>query len=319
MLLALLAIKMKRTKFIISFFVTVSVIVLAFGMILLKNHMSSPKEYTVGSYVEVSNNKGPISNFQVDLKDCVNDKKNFQIKINAGAIECKDIIFEVSVLVNYKQSEFFVNSKKQQVFSFCYHNQDKFVVEIDKNKFNKKNNQFILNIRQDIKTYSVDNDFVRDSSTINLRYNIINNNSVDKDYEYRSNQNLSIEEKVEDLKETTFNIHMVSENDKTLLKKKKNEKVTVAMEMGGSKLSKRYVVFAYMNSKQVLLNNEFFQILEIEKGYKGKANMRIQMPSQSGRYELEIFCVPSPFQKLSEKNFAKYSVLSGKRYTVDVV
>ncbi|MGE7219223.1 hypothetical protein ACQKJC_22325 [Priestia koreensis] len=114
-------------------------------------------------------------------------------------------------------------------------------------------------------------------------------------------------------KNVVFDIN-TNNNDQPLIRTKKNKDVSVNLNVGGKK-TRQYIIWAYLNSKQVKINGHPYGNLVINKNMIGSTNLKIENSVQPGIYELEVYCVPSPYEETS--NDLK-EVISGKRYTVKV-
>ncbi|WP_133305053.1 hypothetical protein [Paenibacillus pinisoli] len=98
-----------------------------------------------------------------------------------------------------------------------------------------------------------------------------------------------------------------------MIKTKKNEDILIDLSVGGNK-TREYLIWAYLDSKQVKINGHPYVNLEVNRNMISISNINIENTVQPGIYELEIYCVPSP----EEMSTGLKEVISGKRYTVKV-
>lgn len=113
--------------------------------------------YRISSEIAFSNSNGIIDGYVIDYDDCKNEDGDFQLKIEVGSNETRDIDFEISSLVNYEQQYFrTVESKNKVLSSVLSVNQNKkeIIIILDKDDFDQYQNQLVINIRQDIKQLS---------------------------------------------------------------------------------------------------------------------------------------------------------------------
>ncbi|MCJ7840018.1 hypothetical protein MUB24_03650 [Lederbergia sp. NSJ-179] len=103
-------------------------------------------------------------------------------------------------------------------------------------------------------------------------------------------------------------------NDHPLIIAKRNEDITINLRVGGNK-TREYIIWAYLDSKQVKMNEYLYSNIKVNENKLGITNLNLENTVQPGIYELEIYCVPSPYEEISEN---LKEVISGKRYTVKV-
>lgn len=275
------------------------------------------ESYQLSSEVALSNSNGIIDGYIVDYDDFKNEDGDFQLKIEVGSNETRDIDFEISSLVNFEQQYFRTPKSEVKIpSSILSVKQDKkeLIVILDKEAFKQHQNQLVINIRQDIKELSYKNDLVRDSNTLNFTYYVTNKEGEvnnDKAMGYRID-NLAQNAIEEGTQNVIFDIS-TNNNDHPLIEIKQNKDIPVNLSVGGQ--DRHYIVWAYIDSKQVKINGHPFVNIDVEKNMIGTTNLKIENPVKPGIYELEVFCVPAPYEQISSD---LKEVLSGKRYTVKV-
>jgi len=306
----------KYKRFFVSMFITVFVLS---GIVIAIIVSSGPKStYSTSAYVAVSNGAGIIQENSFDILSCTNEEDEFQLEIRSGSGEERMLKFEISFLVNYEQTYFYLNDSKEPVRNYIFSGQDEFKIRIDKSSFDLKNNQLIINIRQDIEVTSKSNELVRDSNTINLRYNVINSEKTKE-----SNHDIYIVDTIENYDPAegagvVCQIRCVNREDQALIKIAKNEDLKMQLEVGGSTSAGEYVVIAYLNSEQTEIDNKSNLYLEVDKNSIGMKQVEITMPRESGEYELEVFVIPLPFDYIDSDAILQYNVVSAQRYTIEV-
>lgn len=98
------------------------------------------------------------------------------------------------------------------------------------------------------------------------------------------------------------------------VKKAGNLKVNALL--GSTMKAGEYLVFAYFDCIQIKINGN--KKVLIKKKEEGRLNIDISVPNKPGKYEMQFFFVPSPYEKLQEENFAEYSILASQKQTVYV-
>ena len=58
--------------------------------------------------------------------------------------------------------------------------------------------------------------------------------------------------------------------------------------------------------------------MSVQKKQEGKLDLEISVPEQTGKYEFQLFFVPSPYEKISDQNFSEYNILASQKQTVYV-
>ncbi|SDT05910.1 hypothetical protein SAMN05444162_2972 [Paenibacillaceae bacterium GAS479] len=304
----------KYRVFIITTLITTSIVgICAFLFIFF---FGVKESYQLSSEVSFSNQKGIIKGYLIDFNDFKNKDGNFQLQIGLGSNEDREIDFEISSLINYEQKKFRIiesNSEMTSSILSVRKNKKSVTIIIDKDEFKLYRNKLVLNVRQDIKQLSYKNKLVRDSTTLNFTFYVVNKNGKKQDSEVKKHPGRVVETPLGDDKQTViFNI--VSPLKKgALIKVGKGEDILVNLNIGGNN-SRNYLVWAYLNSNQVKINGSPYINFEISENKIGAAELKIENSFQPGVYELELYCVPSPED--ITRNLKE--VISAKRYTVKV-
>lgn len=273
--------------------------------------------YQISSEIGFSNSKGKIDGYHINYDDFINDDGNFQMKLKVGSEEKREIDFEISALVNYRQQNFktkdSVNNVLSKVISIK-ENKKEVVIILDKSNFEFYQNHLVINIRQDIKELSYQNKLVRNSKTLNFTFYVKNKNGRNEEYfigsdNYKNMIEIPLEDETQNV---VFDINAAN-NDQALITTKKNEKIPINLGLGGNK-TREYIIWASLDSKQVKIDGQPFNKFRVNKNMIGFTNLEIENPVQPGIYELEIYCVPSP----EEMGKGLKEIISGKRYTIKV-
>ncbi|OCA84086.1 hypothetical protein A8F94_15275 [Bacillus sp. FJAT-27225] len=273
--------------------------------------------YQLSSGIAISNTNGIIDGYKIDYEDCKNEDGNFQLKIEVGSKEAREIDFELSTLVNYEQQYFRRAESENKVLSSVLsvnQNKREIIIILDKDAFELFQNQLVINIRQDIKQLSYKNKLVRDSNTINFTYYVSNEDGKNQSNKQDNTITNIIETPLEDTSQNVVFDIETANGDDPLIKTKKNEDISINLNVGGNE-TRQYIIWAYLDSKQAKINGNPYGTIEINKNTIGITNLNIENTVQPGIYELEIYCVPSPYEEISEE---LKEVISGKRYTVKV-
>lgn len=77
-----------------------------------------------------------------------------------------------------------------------------------------------------------------------------------------------------------------------------------------------YTIFACFNSQQTMINGK--RKISVQKKQDGKLDLEISVPEQTGKYEFQLFFVPSPYEKIDDQNFSEYNILASQKQTVYV-
>lgn len=273
--------------------------------------------YQLSSEIAFSNNKGIIDGYIIDYDECKNEDGNFQLKIEVGSNETREIDFEISTLVNYEQQYFWTAESEDTVLSSVLSvekNKKEIIIILHKDIFELYQNQLVINIRQDIKQLSYKNELVRDSNTLNFTYYVTKKDGENQNHKMKNSVGKVVETILEEPSQTVVFEVNTADNDNALIKTKKNEDISLNLSVGGNK-TRQYIIWAYLDSKQVKINGHPYSNMVINKNMKGSMNLKIENIVQPGIYELEIYCVPSPYEEMSE---GLKEIISGKRYTVKV-
>ncbi len=304
-------------KQIVTFSITliITMFVIWGGAQIYKVCTGPKSSYSLSSYVSVENNDGKVTESEIALKSCINSKGDFELKIEAGTNDEKVVGFEISFLINYNQTQFKINGSDDMINSYRYYDQDKFSVVLDKNEFDNYCNQFIINIRQDIDVKSKDNELIRDSSTVNLRYNVVNNQVEESQFE-KSIMKVGNVTNLDGTEEAICEVRTINREESALLVLLKDAKLEFDLLLGGNQ--EEYLVFAYMDSNQILINDKKFLLFNLNKKTAGSYDIMLDIPKEAGIYELEIYCVPNPYAKIDMKRIYQYTIIFPKRYSIEV-
>lgn len=300
----------KKVAFILSCMTTI--ILLSTCIILIFNYLQKPKEeYTISSYIRVENNKGALTDSCFSLADCIKSGDEMELKISAGTNEDRKVKYEVCFLVEYEQVSFQIDSR--QYTSFIFDNRASVTIKIKNKYFDKKINSFIILLRQDIERYAENSELVSDTSPVILRYNVVRKDGKTEQMKVKytniTTEEIDKEEEMIQLENSTGN-KVVSQH----IKKAGNLKVSALL--GSEMKNGEYLIFVCYNCNQVKVNGN--KKVFIKKQEEGRMDLNICVPEKSGKYEMQIFFVPMPFEKLEDEKFEEYSILCSQRQTVYV-
>lgn len=123
-----------------------------------------------------------------------------------------------------------------------------------------------------------------------------------------------IEIPLEDVSQDVVFEIRATNNENPLINVKENEDISINLTVGGNR-TRQYIVWAYLDSVQVKISGDLFKNIEISENMLGSTNLNLKNTMQPGVYELEVFCVPSPYDGVND---TLRNVISAKRYTVKV-
>jgi hypothetical protein len=257
----------------------------------------------------------------VDYKDFINEDGDFSIGLVIKNEEDRNVGFEVSFFVNYRQVEFYMDNNIEKVISYSFNignEEEKNNMVIPQEYFKEENIQFLINIRQDTGIHCSDNELLTNTNTINIRYNLINGNGQ-KNEEYSYNQNLM--KKIDETNVESsqlLKLKCLNREENTLICLRSKEEYSMKMNLSGLVNDSDCVFFATMNSIQTPICGLNYLFTEIKRGEIGSLDINMVAPSMPGLYELEVYCILSPFNKLQQDKLEQFKVISSNRYTVKV-
>lgn len=225
--------------------------------------------------------------------------------------------------MNYTQKEFRIDNQLDKVKSYkidINKNKKEFYVFIDKKEIMNYENDFIIVLKQDSNVFSCDNELVRETNTVFRRYNLINTNIDNKcETENRIEQKkISQVANNETSDELMCSLQCVNREESACISTAKRRKISFQLKVGGSKISEHYIVLAYLNSKQAEINGKDYLGVIVDRGRIGEDIIDIIAPDKIGKYELEVFCISSPYECISAKDITQYNISSAQRYTIRV-
>lgn len=304
-------------KNIIIFFVSMTMVVLLGCWVnnYLFRLSNSNQVYELNTYFSMENNgKKVIHGDNLNYEDCLNKEGNIELKIKIGKHDNRREVFELSVLNNYFQEKFRLKSNSNMMESYRIEleeneSEKEFFIILNLNQFQYEN-RLVFTLRQDTEVYSLENELVRDSNTINVVINICCKKREKKNIEYDVVRAVD-ERKMQE--SSVFHISCLNREDKTEIKVQPEEEIKMCLDVGMNQDTEKMIMWCNLNSSQVRIEGSSFLVLNISKGKKGKINFIIVAPKESGLYELEILGQP-----IDEKNKNIYQIISAKRYTIKV-
>ena len=294
--------------------ILITFIILFGGLYIIKMGSEPVKSYNLSSYIKISNSEGVVNNSQAKYEDFENKSGNCELKIKIGSHEQRVVKYEVSILVNYEQQYFKIEGKRElSTIVEVNDNSQEFIIEIDRSAFTQYRNHLIINIRQDIGQLSFQNNLVTNSDTLNLRYDVINEEINNKKKLKIKQLDEFTNQRVEKIDETVFEIASIQAKD-YLIQSERGKDLALKLTLGSSHIDE-CIVWGYLNSRQVKINGVSYFGIKLEKNLVKNTTLHINTPSESGIYELEIYCVPNPYKKVGN---AFYDIISAERYTLKV-
>ncbi|MCM3216789.1 hypothetical protein WKH57_24975 [Niallia taxi] len=102
--------------------------------------------------------------------------------------------------------------------------------------------------------------------------------------------------------------HAITTNKGTNLK--------LAYRAGTTYEAQQYLLMVLVDWKQANINNESFQLINIEKLNKvGFGTLNLQVPNKTGEYEVVAFLIPNPFEQKTNDYY--YDIATSTRFTLD--
>jgi hypothetical protein len=300
----------KKIVFVVSFLTTV--FLLSVCIIFIFNYLQKPKEeYSISSSIRVENKKGALTDSCFNLADCSNNDDEMELKISAGTDEDRQVKYEICFLVEYEQVPFQIN--KKQYTSFSFENRTNVTIRIKNEYFDRKNNSFIILLRQDTERYAEDSELVSNTSPVILRYSVVKKNGKT---ERNKEKYMDISSAVIDEEDDMIQLENPTGNKVVSQHVKKAGKFKVSALLGSTLKNGEYLIFVCYNCDQVKVNGN--KKVLIRKQEEGKLDLNVFVPEKPGKYEMQIFFVPTPFEKLEEERFEEYGILCSQRQTVYV-
>lgn len=310
-------------KYKIQILSAIIVITILFVVVIcFKNIFSKEKSYSLSSSITFLDKNGIMNilkdGYKLNYEDNKNEDGNLELKIQLEHDESRTIDYEVSALVNYNQQYFTTLESNKKVLSSIVsvpkNDSKEIVIIIDKSAFKLKQNHLVINIRQDIEQLSYKNSLVRNMSSINYTFYVNMKDGEKVNIQQKNIYKNLIQSSLNDINgNVVFNISTAN-NDSPLIKINKNEAIPINIEVGGNE-KRQYIIWAYLNSKQVKIDDHTYLNVDINGNMVGKANVKIENNVEPGIYELELFCVPSPFE-IDYMNLKE--IFSSQRYTLKV-
>jgi len=97
----------------------------------------------------------------------------------------------------------------------------------------------------------------------------------------------------------------------------KGNNIKLAYRAGTTYEAQQYLLMVLVDWKQAKINNELFQLINIEDLNKvGFGTLNLQVPKKTGEYEVVAFLIPNPFNQ--KNNDYYYDIASSTRFTLDV-
>lgn len=299
--------------YIISVLITMGIFAIS-GKII--KNIKAPKDiYTLSSQFTISNKKNVLKEGNIDYYSCLNKNGDFFINITILNEEIKSVDYEISIIINGKQCSFHVNDDSDyflsKVISVC--NGEKSIsVIVDKSYFKTNENDCIIFVRQDVKEKCCDNHFVCESSTLKFRYNIVlsDYSSDIEDYEVLR---LIKEKSIDCIDGIQIGLSNANETN-DLISINANEVLNLDMNIQ-SEFDETGYLIAFVDSKQVLINNQEKILINLKKGYEHYAKLNFEVPFVKDIHEIEMFFIK---KNPDEREYNQNSIISSNKFSIEV-
>lgn len=307
-------------SFIIYMFVTILIYIIAASVFNQFINNEEILDYNLSSSVVMSSNGNIIKEGEIAFDKCINQNGDAEIDFLVESRDIRKVQSEISLLVNYEQTDFRVGNNEKLVNNYKFkvnsNNPRKLKIIIDKKIFNLHNNQLIIVIRNDINMHVFDNELLQDSNAQKLMLNIRNISS-------NKLKNLKIlkpvkHEKISKTSETQMTLKCINRDNKVLITANKNELIKMKLNFSEKIKSKKYIIFAYFNSHQINISNENAFTILSKKDYDTVFELSFNAPYKKGIYEFELFAIPlKTINKIENLNY-RYKIISANKYTIKV-
>lgn len=268
-------------------------------------------EYSIQSLIGVSAGDKKLIDKKYNIEQIKNSYNNTGVDIKITNENERDIQYEIAAFVNYKQVPLVVDGENMEslILNINQGFTETKTISIDDKNFDYELNDFFIVIRQDTDIHTSENQLLSDSNTIVREY-LINNSTV--------KNNSLFDETAECVKEINNSndsllIRLLNREENYKVSVNHNEKVKFKLDWNITTNINKYVVICILNSKQVLINNKEYEILDTADNSK----VEIESPELKGKYEVEFFAIP---YVLYDNNVSGdgLGVLSSNRYTLEV-
>ncbi len=303
---------MKKKLLVFLTSLVLTLLLLGGCIILVSYYMSKPEdEYSINSFIQIKNEKEALVSSCLELSDCLNESDQVELEINAGANEERNVKYELCFFVEYEQVPFFMEGREYT--SYCFENSAQFTIQIEKKYFCMENNSFVVLLRQDVDRYAESSKLVRDTPPVILRYDLMQNGGKTK---RKKDESLDITDELVDNMDDVIHIENQTGKEVTSCHIEKAGKLRLNALLGSTMREGEYTIFACFNSQQTMINGK--KKMSVQKKQEGKLDLEISVPEQTGKYEFQLFFVPSPYEKISDQNFSEYNILASQKQTVYV-
>ena len=300
--------KSKKRIFIISMVVTIIICGVAAKIII--DGLKPQQEYSVHSGMKVSNLKGMLELKNNSIDNFLDKDNNIKMDFETYNYNDRKVKYEMTVLVNYHQKSFKKDNVELQQYEFELYSRgcNKYSVTLDKKAFKYQVNDVVIVLRQDTDVYSDENELVSDTNTICRHYIIVNNSSEET---IVKTQKIKISELDDDL-DTEASLKCMNVKKALGISVDKNQKIKLKMDMKNNEIGTDYILVCLLNGNQISINNKDYMTYSDDL-----ENMEIYAPDKSGKYEMEILCIPNLSNAVinTEKEIP---VISSNRYTLEV-
>ena len=288
----------------------VTIIICGVAAKIIIDGLKPQQEYSVHSGMKVSNLKGMLELKNNSIDNFLDKDNNIKMDFETYNYNDRKVKYEMTVLVNYHQKSFKKDNVELQQYEFELYSQgcNKYSVTLDKKAFKYQVNDVVIVLRQDTDVYSDENELVSDTNTICRHYIIVNNSSEET---IVKTQKIKISELDDDL-DTEASLKCMNVKKALGISVDKNQKIKLKMDMKNNEIGTDYILVCLLNGNQISINNKDYMTYSDDL-----ENMEIYAPDKSGKYEMEILCIPNLSNAVinTEKEIP---VISSNRYTLEV-
>ena len=288
----------------------VTIIICGVAAKIIIDGLKPQQEYSVHSGMKVSNLKGMLELKNNSIDNFLDKDNNIKMDFETYNYNDRKVKYEMTVLVNYHQKSFKKDNVELQQYEFELYSRgcNKYSVTLDKKAFKYQVNDVVIVLRQDTDVYSDENELVSDTNTICRHYIIVNNSSEET---IVKTQKIKISELDDDL-DTEASLKCMNVKKALGISVDKNQKIKLKMDMKNNEIGTDYILVCLLNGNQISINNKDYMTYSDDL-----ENMEIYAPDKSGKYEMEILCIPNLSNAVinTEKEIP---VISSNRYTLEV-
>ena len=284
--------KKKIVVFLISFVCTILAMLLVRMIFAQEQPNEAGETYKLNTALTIaSGSEKIISGNMYKCNQLTEEKGKIKYDFQMESYDLRSESFELSILCNYSQCDFYVEGKKFKKYRWQLKEnspQKKFSVMLDKSK-HRSNSSIIFIIRQDITEKSMNNELVSESSnTIKTAFYV-------EDTKTQKNENLNLlnlinAREVKWNSDQNFTMTCLNRKQQIGIKVKPGENVSMRLYLPKPK-GKYFLIWCYLNSDLTKINGKPYCLIktnnESDKGLQ--VDISLVAPKKKEQYELEVY------------------------------